>query len=150
MQPPSLKIPVSKIMTRDLLIVHPDDTLEKVNAIFNGNTIHHIPVVEEDGRLMGMISKQDFLRVNHMLTLFNKERYSAYNDRLYRAILVKEIMTCKLATLEADAPLTYAAEIFKENFFHALPVVDRGKLVGLVTTHDLITHCFRECALLQE
>ncbi len=137
----TLEIPVSKVMSTDLLIVHPEDKLDKVRDIFQANNIHHIPVVDKDGKLVGMLSKSDFAKVNHMLTLFNEDKYREYNDKLYRCLDVREIMTEQVATLDPDEPLTVAADIFKENLFHALPVVDGKVLLGVVTTHDLINYC---------
>ncbi len=146
----TLQIPISEIMSRDLLIVRPEDKLERVNEIFHANNIHHIPVVKKDGTLVGMVSKVDFLKVNHMLSLFNAEKYEAYNEKLYHHMQVKEIMTRQLAKLSPEDTLSIAAGIFLENLFHALPVVDDGVLVGLVTTHDVISYCCNEQYLLNE
>lgn len=145
----TLQIPVAEVMSRDLLIVKPEDTLERVGEIFDANNIHHIPVVEKDGELVGILSKSDFLKFNHMFTLFNEDKYSEYNKKLHRCIKVKEVMTDKLATVAPDDPLSVAAGIFQENLFHALPVVDEDTLVGLLTTHDLIAYCCREEAYLE-
>lgn len=141
-----MQIPVSELMTRDLLVVHPADKLKRVKEIFDGNNIHHIPVVDKRGRIMGLIAKGDFLKVNHLLCLFDAERYAEYNDMLHRDLSVEEIMTTKLVTLNPDDELSIAADIFRENLFHALPVVDRGQLIGLLTTHDLLNYCCRESA----
>lgn len=144
----SLQIPVAEIMTRDLLIVEPADTLEKVRDIFASNNVHHVPVVDRQGILLGLISKTDFNRVNHVLTILDAERYQAYNDMLYRSITAQEIMTKQLATVSPQDALEVVVDLFRENLFHAVPVVDRGVLVGLVTTHDLITFCCTERSLL--
>ena len=144
----SLQIPVAEIMTRDLLIVEPADTLEKVRDIFASNNVHHVPVVDQRGMLAGLISKTDFNRVNHVLTILDAERYQAYNDMLYRSITAQEIMTKQLATVSPQDVLGVVADLFRENLFHAVPVVDRGVLVGLITTHDLITYCCTERSLL--
>lgn len=140
----TLQIPVKEIMSRDLLIVKPTDRLDRVQEIFSANSIHHIPVVKKDGKLAGIISKSDFLKVNHMLALFDKDKYDCLNEKLYRSMEVSEIMTKQLATLDPDDTLSIAAGIFQENLFHALPVVDDGNLIGLVTTHDLINYCCNE------
>ncbi len=140
----TFQIPVSEIMTRDLIIVRPEDKLTKVDEIFQANNIHHIPVVSEEGDLCGIMSKEDFKKVNHMLSLFDEKKYSDYNKKLYKAISVKEVMTCKVATLHPKDTLTVAAGILQENLFHALPVVDNGVLVGLVTTYDLLNYCLKD------
>lgn len=144
-----MHIPVAEIMSRDLLIVHPENHLDKVDEIFQSHNIHHIPVVETSGRLVGMISKLDFSKVNHVFTLFDAEQFGEYNQKLYRSMTVDEIMTKQLATVAPDDPLTVATDIFKENLFHALPVVDRDTLVGLLTTHDVLNYCCSEMLLLE-
>lgn len=145
----TLQIPVSDIMTRDLIIVSPEDKLTRVDEIFKANNIHHIPVVNKDGSLCGIMSKEDFNKVNHMLCLFDEQKYSEYNKKLQKAITVKEVMTCKVATLHPKDSLTVAAGILQENLFHALPVVDKGVLVGLVTTYDLLNYCLKDQLFLQ-
>lgn len=146
----TLQIPVAEIMSRDLLIVKPEDTLDRVGDIFRANNIHHLPVVDETGALVGIISLTDFNKVNHMFTLFDREKYSDYNKKLHKNIEVREVMTERLATLKPQDPLTVAIGIFQENLFHALPVVDDGTLVGLLTTMDIINYCCREEMLLKE
>lgn len=140
----TLNIPVAEIMTRELLIVEPEDKLEKVRDIFQSNNVHHVPVVDKHGKLAGIISKGDFNRVNHILTLFDEQKYKEYNDMLYRSITAQEIMTKQVATVSPDDPLSLVADMFKENLFHAVPVVDRNFLVGIITTHDLISYCCSE------
>jgi CBS domain-containing protein len=131
-----------------LLIVEPADTLEKVRDIFASNNVHHVPVVDQQGILLGLISKTDFNRVNHVLTILDAEQYQAYNDMLYRSITAQEIMTKQLATVSPQDTLEIVVDLFRENLFHAVPAVDRGVLVGLITTHDLITYCCTERSLL--
>jgi len=145
----TMQIPVSEIMTRDLIIVSPEDKLTRVDEIFRSNNIHHIPVVNPDGSLCGIMSKADFSKVNHMLSLFDEKKYGDYNKKLYRAMTVKEVMTCRVATLHPKDTLTVAAGILQENLFHALPVVDKGVLVGLVTTYDLLNYCLKEPVYLE-
>jgi len=145
----TLQIPVSEVMTRDLHIVRPKDSLERIHEIFSANAIHHIPVITEDGVLKGIVSLTDFKRVNHMLSLFNKDKYESLNYKLYRSMTAQEIMTKELATLNSNDKLQTAADIFRENIFHALPVCDEGILVGMVTTHDVLTYCCSEQAYLE-
>ncbi len=142
------QIPVAELMTRDLMIVYPDDTLERVADIFSVHHIHHLPVVDKVGELKGILSKTDFLRVNHFLAVFQDDRFEDLMRRLRRSIKVEEVMNDKVVTIGGHEPLSVAADIFRENLFHALPVVEDGKLVGMITTYDLLTYCFRDPALL--
>lgn len=134
---------VSGIMSKDLKVVAPEETLEKVGKLFDSQNIHHIPVQGVDGEVLGIISKSDFLRVNHMLALFNVEKYGAYNLKLHRHMKAEEIMSHPVVTLSPDQTLADAAAIFRANDIHALPVVDAdSRLKGIITTHDLLNLCY--------
>lgn len=127
--------PVSTIMSTQLLTVAPKASLKEVKAIFDTHRIHHIPVVENK-KIVGMISKADML---HFISGMYHSAYDAIREvsRLenYNA---EDIMTKGLAKLEVDDRINVTIEVFKENLFHALPVVKDGELVGIVTTFDII------------
>jgi len=122
-------------MSTNLLTVHPKDTLEEVKQIFDKNKIHHLPVVKFK-QIVEMISKADlfyFLRGYHndpSAEIFEKNRLQSFS--------ASEIMTTGLAKLEPSDRIAVALEVFKENLFHAIPVIEKGELVGLVTTYDVI------------
>ena len=127
--------PVSRFMTRKLVTVAPGDRLTMIKEIFEAQRIHHIPVVKFT-TLVGIISKLDFIH-------FTKGHEFKPNDKLTeRALLEKytagDIMTKGIATLEPAERLNVALEIFSENLFHAIPIVEDGKLTGILTTLDII------------
>ncbi|MCB0567368.1 MAG: CBS domain-containing protein, partial [Phaeodactylibacter sp.] len=132
---------VGQIMSTPVITVSPDDTMSKVQDTFRKNNIHHIPVIDK-GKVVGIISKSDYFRLLHGFTLFKTEKSNEYNDAIMRSLLVGEVMTKQVATLNPEDSLEMAAGFFRENLFHALPVVDKGKLVGIITTFDLITYAF--------
>lgn len=121
---------VSTVMSTDLITVGPEDTLAKVKEIFVGNRIHHIPVVTGDS-IVGLITTWDLWKINKPFDS-------------YEGIQVKDVMTTKLATLEPSSKIGTAAEVFLENLFHALPIVENGKLVGIVTSFDVLQYEFRK------
>ena len=131
----NVKAPVSSIMTKDLITVGPKDSLSKVQEIFEGHNIHHLPVVEFK-KIVGIVSKTDFMAFlrgagqNEMDRLINETRLRSYK--------AEDIMTHGLAKLEPDDRINVALDIFKMNRFHALPVVQDNELVGIITTHDII------------
>ncbi len=133
----NLLAPISSIMTRNVITVKPDDTLKFVEDIFAKNKIHHLPVVENE-RLVGMVSRSDYL--------FFKRGFNDYNtdDRLdlfrLKSHKVRDIMTKGLAKLEPKDKLNVALEVFKKNLFHAIPIVENDKLVGILTTFDIINN----------
>jgi CBS domain-containing protein len=135
---------VGEIMTKPVITVHRDDTMDKVQDIFEKQNIHHLPVIEEGNKVVGIISKSDYLRILHGFTLFKTEKSVEYNNAIMRSLLVSEVMTKQVATLAPVDTLEMAAGFFRENLFHALPVIDKGVLVGIITTFDLITYAYAD------
>jgi CBS domain-containing protein len=123
--------PVSKIMTRDLITVSPEDTLDKARALFAEKRFHHLLVVEKD-LLKGLITTSDLLWLDEP-------------SSNYKNIKISDVMTRKLATLEPTDKIGSAAQIFLRNWFHALPVVNSdGKIEGIVTTFDVLHYSFKK------
>ena len=131
--------PISDIMTTELVSVRPDEPADMVKKIFDDNDFHHIPVTDINGQLEGIISKEDFLRVSYFLSL----ETTAPALASYQRLRPKDFMTTYPLTINPDDSIGLAADIFLANKFHALPVVEDGSLVGMVTTHDLLAYSFR-------
>lgn len=122
-------------MTTDLITVNPADKLTQVKEVFDNNNIHHIPVVRFK-ELVGIISKSDF---NYFLRGFSKNEEDRFiNYARLRAYSAEDIMTTGLAKLASDERINVALEVFMTNRFHAIPIIDQGDLVGIVTTFDII------------
>lgn len=139
---------LSTIMTEDVIYVLPNDTLDKVQDIFNRNNIHHIPVVNTEMEVVGIISKSDYLLLCDHLTLFRKELNEQNNLRFFQSLLVEEVMSKQVAKLRTHDTIHMAAAFFRENLFHAIPIIDDDdKLVGIVSTHDLLNYAFRDPVL---
>jgi len=130
-----LLAPVSTLMSNELISVQQEDTIKTVEQLFKQHRIHHLPVVEDD-KLVGIVSKSDFLFFKRG---FNDETTDNRIDEFrMKTRKVKDIMTKGIARLEPTDRIAVAVEVFKENLFHAIPVVDNGKLVGMITTFDII------------
>jgi CBS domain-containing protein len=120
---------LSAIMTKNVITIGPDDTLETVINIISKNRFHHLPVVSNN-KLLGMITTRDLWMAN-----LRREEYSKKK--------VNEIMTKKVAALHQDELIGAAAQIFLKHFFHSLPIIDNERnLVGIVTTHDVLRYEF--------
>jgi len=130
-------------MTSDLITIRPKEPMTEVDKIFKTYDIHHIPVVDEDYSIIGIVSKSDYLRTLHGLTLFKVAKAEAYNEAMLRSMLVEEVMTRQLAQIRPEAPLSLAADMLMENLFHALPVVEGKRLVGIITTFDLLKIAYK-------
>jgi signal-transduction protein with cAMP-binding, CBS, and nucleotidyltransferase domain len=127
--------PVSTIMTTDVIYVAERDRLTTVRDIFKKNRIHHIPVVRS-GEVVGIISKEDLLLFLKGLGKNSTER--VINETRLRTYNVETIMTRGVGKLEPTDRINVALDIFSKNLFRALPVVENNKLVGIVTTFDII------------
>lgn len=127
--------PVSTIMTHKLYTVDTHDTLAAVKEIFDNHNIHHIPVVQFKS-LKGLISKTDFEYFMGGLDYYkNDDETMTYHLEHTKA---EDLMTPRLAKLESTDRINVALDIFLKNRFHALPVVDDGELVGIVTPFDIM------------
>ena len=125
--------PIANIMSTDLITLSPDAPLYKAKIIFETNNIHHIPVVEYK-KLVGILSHSDFLK------LLDREDPVVDMDNM----TVNDIMTEHLGKLQPDDTLRTAVDLFTLNYFHALPVVEDGELVGIITTHDVLNELNKE------
>ena len=135
-------------MTRNVITLHPEDTMDQVKKIFDTHNIHHIPIIDNK-KVVGIISKTDYLKLLHGFTLFKTTKSDTYNAAIMRSLLVSEVMTQQVAKLNPDDSIETAVGFFRENLFHALPVVDdTGDLVGIITTYDLLNFAFSETMLL--
>ena len=135
------KAPVSSIMTTKVLTIAPDDPVKVAKELFDLNKIRHLPVLEDE-KLVGILSGSDLL---HFLRYLDKDSQEPYvNDLRLKNYKVGEIMQTELATVEEEDSIRSILEVFSQNVFHALPVMRRGELVGIVTTQDIVK------ALLQE
>lgn len=127
--------PISKFMTTHLVTVNPEDSLSKVKEIFDGHKFHHIPVVRYK-EIVGLISRSDFEHFYGGASTHSEDQH--LNEVRLKRTLAQDIMTSKLGKVEPDDRLNVAIEIFCMNYFHALPVVENGELVGIITPFDIL------------
>jgi acetoin utilization protein AcuB len=132
----NLLIPVSKLMTTKLITATANDSLSLVKSKFDEHPIHHL-LIADYKKLVGIISSSDLLYFLKGVKI-NDNSEQFFNESRLMHYTAKDIMTEKIATISSDEPIRTAIDIFKENLFHALPVVDNGELVGIITTHDII------------
>ena len=129
--------PVTKIMSRNLITVHHGEPISKVRQLIREHGVHHIPVVNGD-QLVGLISNADVLRVSFGEAFNADER--TVDATLDHTMTLEQLMTKDVTTLSEQSTIREAAEHLAQGKFHSLPVVNGGKVVGLVTTTDLIRY----------
>jgi CBS domain-containing protein len=133
--------PIADIMTREVVTVKPSASLSRVHDLFTIHTFHHIVVLDE-GRVAGIISKTDYLRIQHMIGT-TWSGVTVVQD-LYCDVCARDIMSSDPITVDSGDTIGLAADIFQANRLHALPVVDEGTLVGIITSHDLLSYAYQE------
>ena len=125
---------VGRRMKRDLVTVPPGATLEEAARLLKANRIHHLPVVVEGERLLGIVSDTD-LRNASLDGMFG----GADRGDSGRPVTVGEIMTRDVVTLSPGDTLDDAMLALSRERIGALPVVDGERLVGIVTKTDVLS-----------
>ncbi len=118
---------VSQFMVTDLFTVRADDIVDFVATLMDWRHVRHVPVEGDDGELVGLVSHRALLRLVAEGRLGGEHK-----------VTVKEIMTRDPATVSSDTTTVVAIRLMRESQVACLPVVDDGKLVGLITEHDLL------------
>jgi CBS domain-containing protein len=129
--------PVTKIMSRQLTTVHEGDPVSKVRKFFEVAGVHHLPVVSGE-RLIGIISWSDILRIS--FGEYGNQDGRGLDSLLDHTYSLLDIMSSNPTTIASSGTVREAARILGSSSFHSLPVVEGDKLVGLVTSTDLINY----------
>jgi len=126
-----MQLPLTALEMSVVHSIPPDTTLEDAVQTLNRQKIDILEVVE-DGRLIGLLSVRDIvMRVG-----------PNYRDKLSRP--VREFMTPKIETLPPDAPITFAINKMDVGGYRHVPVVQHGKMVGVVSSRDVIRYLIKQ------
>lgn len=131
------KTSITKIMTTDFVTISANATLNKAEDILFSNKFKHLPVVLKD-KLVGIISKTDIKRMS-FADEFGTAEFEA-DQEVFKMLTVGQVMISKPITLESSATIGDAAKVLSEKEFRSIPIMENGKLVGIVTTKDLIKY----------
>lgn len=132
---------ISEIMTKHIIALNRTDDLETAEVLFKKHKIRHIPVVNEDA-IIGMLSYTDLLRIS-FADAFNEDE-DEVDTVVYNMFSIDQVMAKNLVSVTSNTTIKEVAEILAKKEFHAIPVVDEGKLVGIVTTTDLINYMIKQ------
>lgn len=135
------RVPVSTIMSKNIIRLNLTDTLTKAEELFNKYKIRHLPVVNGN-KIMGILSYTDLLRIS--LADGVDENDEVIDMTVYNMYTLEQVMAKNLITIQADANIKDAAEILADSEFRALPVLDGTMLVGILTTTDLIKYLLKQ------
>jgi CBS domain-containing protein len=124
---------VEDVMTTSPVTVAPSLSLAETQALFEKHDFNAMPVVEEDGELIGVITKLDLLRA---FRFTEEEVFPPYDQIMQRP--VAELMSREPATVTPRAPLTRVLEKLLSSRHKSFPVVDGRQLVGVVAREDVL------------
>jgi len=139
--------PISQIMTTAAVTVPPTMTLDSLISVFLERQISGIPVVDEHGRPIGMVSKTDVLRERYDADLERRDRWSdvAWDSREEDLVVkdepatVDDVMTRFVFILPETAPIAMAAALMVSERVHRVPVVrPDGRMAGILTSLDVM------------
>jgi len=128
-------------MQSDLTCVSVEDLLAQISEILRSNDFHHLPVSDGDGKIIGIISKDDLRYA--LEEIAKNSSGKIYTQQIIDHWKVERFMTQNPTYLHVDDEVSKAASFFLENKFHALPILDEhNDLVGMITSHDLLRYAY--------
>ena len=131
------RVPISQIMTTNVVTLSTKDDLVTAEELFKKHRIRHIPVVR-DGTILGILSYTDLMRIS-FADAIDDDEYEV-DTMVYNMFSIEQVMVKDVVSVTPNATVKEVAQFLAQKEFHALPVVDDGKLVGIVTTTDLIRY----------
>ncbi|MBT8453218.1 MAG: CBS domain-containing protein [Deltaproteobacteria bacterium] len=131
---------VQDLMTQPVKTVGPTDPLREVIQLMEANRIRHVAVLEDSGRLLGLISQRDVLRSQEGSL---SGALSSEQSHMNRWIEARWVMTKDVRTVHPDTPALEAALLLRSNAYGCVPVVEDGRLVGILTDSDFVEYAIR-------
>lgn len=125
---------VRQVMTSRVVTVDPQDSVAVAIRLMRQGQLHRLPVVK-DGVLLDIVTSSDLRRVTGLASIL---RDPSQDNFLWRYIPVSNAMSRNLITLAPEQPIAEAAQLMIERHIGGLPVVEQGRLVGILTTSDLL------------
>ena len=130
------RVPVSQIMTKDVVKLTTKNTLFDAEKLFKEHNIRHLPVVSGN-QLIGILSYSDLLRISFSELSDNEEKV---DTTVYNAYTIEQVMAKNPVGVSPDQTVRDVTEILTKQSFHSLPVVENGELKGVITTTDLLKY----------
>jgi CBS domain-containing protein len=141
---------VKDIMTKEVIAVSPDTEIVSAAKILLENRINGMPVIDAFGRLVGIICQSDlvaqqkgipipslFTLLESYIPLTSIKRIDKEMEKI-AALTVKEAMTLEPVTVSPETDIEEVAKLMVDKKYHTLPVVDGGKVVGIVGKEDVL------------
>jgi CBS-domain-containing membrane protein len=144
------------IMTTEVLTVSPETSIAELSNILENRQIGGVPVVDKGGRLVGVITQNDLverardLELPPAINILDFHIYLQIPSHLFQRVekmlgtTVGDCMTRNPVTVAPEVPLAQIAGLMAKQKVHTIPVLERGKLVGIIGKMDLIRAMARE------
>lgn len=141
---------VSSIMTREVITVTPDTSIRELAELFVTRRIGSVPVVDTDGKLTGIVTESDLIEMGKnlhlptVITLFDWVIYLESEKTLEKELkkmggkTVADLCQSEVFTIVPDSDISVAADLMSKHHVNALPVVQDGTMVGIVSRIDII------------
>jgi acetoin utilization protein AcuB len=121
-------------MSTEPVTITPDSTITQALRVMRESQVRRLPVLDQDGGLLGIVSEKDLLYASPSPAT----SLSIYEMHyLLSQLRVRELMTTDVITVNSDTPLEEAARVMADNKIGGLPVLDDGRLVGIITETDI-------------
>jgi CBS domain-containing membrane protein len=132
---------VRDLMSRPVHTLHHTANLAEVNALMQEQRIRHVPIIEDGCRLLGLVTHRDLLR----RAMGGGEHLpDSIRGPYLRSLPVAETMIGDVITTGPDVPIKIAARVMMDHKFGCLPVVEDGRLVGILTEVDFVHYVARD------
>jgi CBS domain-containing protein len=127
---------VRDLMSHSVRTLERNDKLSIADTVMRDERIRHLPILEESGRLVGIVSQRD-LFFNALMRALGHGTVA--RDRALGSIAVKEVMTEDVVTTTPETPITTAAQMMVDRKIGCLPVVEGNALVGILSESDIVS-----------
>lgn len=126
---------VRELMTTTVKTLGRNESLKSADDVMRLGRIRHLPIVDEDGSLAGIVSQRDLFHSGLLRAL----GYGSHaREQALDTLLVKEAMKTEVLTTTPDTPLSEAAVLMLERKVGCLVVVEAGKIAGILTEADFV------------
>ena len=128
---------VCDLMTEQVVVIDQGDSLKVAEDLMKWKHVRHLPVVDADGQLVGLVTHRDLLRacVSSIADISRREQ-----DLLLRGVPIREVMRTEMFTVEPETNVRIAAEMMLDHKIGCVLVVEGRKLVGILTEADFVRY----------
>lgn len=139
-----------EIMTKDVLTVQPQTSVNDLANLLTTQNINGVPVVDEDGKLIGVVTENDLVfqkkkvHIPTVINILDSFIYLQSQERMKKemakitGVTVESIYSREVISVNPETPIDEIATIMVEKNIHTIPVLDNGELVGVIGKRDII------------